>query len=62
MLRATISLFVIACVVAIIAAIFGFGGFAAGSAAIAKTLFYIAVGIAIIAMIGALLFGRRPEV
>lgn len=62
MLRATISLFVIACVVAIIAAIFGFGGFAAGSAVIAKTLFYIAVGIAIIAMIGSLLFGRRPEV
>lgn len=62
MLRATISLFVIACVVAIIAAIFGFGGFAAGSAAIAKTLFYIALCIAIIAMIGALLFGRRPEV
>jgi uncharacterized membrane protein YtjA (UPF0391 family) len=62
MLRATISLFFIACVVALIAAIFGFGGFAAGSAALAKTLFYVAISVAIIAMIGTLLFGRRQDV
>lgn len=61
MFRATVSLFVVACVVAIIAAIFGFGGFAAGSAAIAKTLFYVAVCIAIVAMLGTLVFGRRQD-
>jgi uncharacterized membrane protein YtjA (UPF0391 family) len=61
MLRATISLFVVACIVAIIAAIFGFGGFAAGSAAIAETLFYVAVCVAIISMIGALVFGRKQD-
>jgi uncharacterized membrane protein YtjA (UPF0391 family) len=61
MLRATISIFVIACVVAIIAAIFGFGGFAASTAALAKTLFYVAVCIAIVSMIGTLLFGRRQD-
>jgi uncharacterized membrane protein YtjA (UPF0391 family) len=61
MLRAAVSLFVIACVAAVIAAIFGWGGLAAGAAGIARVFFYCAVGIAVIAMIGALLFGRREE-
>jgi uncharacterized membrane protein YtjA (UPF0391 family) len=62
MLRATISVFFIACVVALIAAIVGFGGFAAGSAVLAKTLFYVALCVAIIAMFGTLAFGRRQDV
>jgi uncharacterized membrane protein YtjA (UPF0391 family) len=42
-------------VIAIVAAIFGFGGIAAESAAIAKVLFYIFLAIFII----SLLLGRR---
>lgn len=61
MLRAAVSLFVIACVAAVIAAIFGWGGIAAGAAGVARIFFYCAVGIAVIAMIGALLFGRSEE-
>jgi uncharacterized membrane protein YtjA (UPF0391 family) len=61
MLRAAVSLFVIACVAAVVAAIFGWGGIAAGAAGVAKVFFYVAVGIAVLAMIGALLFGRRQE-
>ncbi len=38
-------------VVAIIAAIFGFGGIAAGAASIAKILFYIFVGLFVISLI-----------
>jgi uncharacterized membrane protein YtjA (UPF0391 family) len=42
-------------VIAIVAALFGFGGIAAESAAIAKVLFYIFLAIFII----SLLLGRR---
>jgi uncharacterized membrane protein YtjA (UPF0391 family) len=42
-------------VIAIIAAIFGFGGIAAASAGIAKVLFYIFLAIFVI----SLLVGRR---
>jgi uncharacterized membrane protein YtjA (UPF0391 family) len=42
-------------VIAIIAAIFGFGGIAAASAGIAKVLFYIFLAIFVI----SLLLGRR---
>jgi uncharacterized membrane protein YtjA (UPF0391 family) len=42
-------------VIAIIAAIFGFGGVAAASAGIAKTLFYVFLAIFVI----SLLVGRR---
>ena len=42
-------------VIAIIAAVFGFGGVAAASAGIAKTLFYVFLAIFVI----SLLVGRR---
>lgn len=61
MLRAAVSLFVISCVAAVVAAIFGWGGIAAGAAGVARVFFYVSVGIAVLAMIGALLFGRRQE-
>jgi uncharacterized membrane protein YtjA (UPF0391 family) len=62
MFRAAISLFVVACVLAIISAILGFSGLAVGAAGAAKVLFYVSIGIALVAMIGALLFGNRTEV
>jgi uncharacterized membrane protein YtjA (UPF0391 family) len=62
MFRAAISLFVIACVLAIISAILGFSGIAAGAAGAAKILFYVSIVIAVMAMVGALLFGRTSEV
>ena len=61
MFRAAISLFVIACVLAIISAILGFSGIAAGAAGAAKILFYVSIVIAVMAMVGALLFGRTSE-
>jgi uncharacterized membrane protein YtjA (UPF0391 family) len=62
MLRAAISLFVIACVAAIVAAIFGFGGVAVGAAGVAKVFFYCAVAIAVFSMICALVLGSRQEI
>lgn len=62
MFRAAISLFVIACVLAIISAILGFSGIAVGAAGAAKILFYVSIVIAVMAMVGALLFGRTSEV
>jgi uncharacterized membrane protein YtjA (UPF0391 family) len=45
-------------VIALIAAIFGFGGLAAGAAGIAKIIFVVALIMAIISFIA----GRRPAV
>jgi uncharacterized membrane protein YtjA (UPF0391 family) len=45
-------------VIAVIAAIFGFGGIAAGAASVAKVLFYIFLGIFLISLIVGLLRGR----
>jgi len=59
MLRAAIALFVVAAVAAIIAGVFGFTGIAAGAAGIAKILFYCAIGLAVLAVVGAIVFGRR---
>ena len=46
-------------VVALIAAFFGFGGIAAASAGIAKTLFYIFLVIFVVPLVMGLLAGRR---
>jgi len=45
-------------IIAIIAAIFGFGSIAAGAATIAKWLFFIAVAIFIIFLVLGLMAGR----
>ena len=47
-------------VVAIIAAILGFGGIAGASADIAKILFYIFIAIFVISLLVSLVSGRRP--
>ncbi len=47
-------------VIAIIAAIFGFGGIAGTSAGIAQTLFYIFIAIFVISLLFGLIRGRRP--
>lgn len=51
MLRWTVTFLIIA----IIAAVFGFGGIAAGAASFAKILFFIAIAVFLI----SLLTGRR---
>lgn len=58
MLRAALAFFVIA----IIAAVFGFGGIASGAAGIAKLLFWGFIILAAIALIGGLVTGRRVVV
>jgi uncharacterized membrane protein YtjA (UPF0391 family) len=55
MLRAAIALFVIA----LVAALFGFTGLAAGVAGIAKILFYCFIALAVLSVVGGLAFGRR---
>jgi uncharacterized membrane protein YtjA (UPF0391 family) len=45
-------------VIALIAALFGFGGIAASSAGIAKILFFVFLVLAVV----SLLFGRRAPV
>ena len=45
-------------IIAIVAAIFGFGGIAAGAATIAKWLFFIAVAIFIIFLVLGLIAGK----
>ncbi len=47
-------------VVAIIAAIFGFGGIASASAGIAQILFFIFVALFILAMVMRAIKGRTP--
>ncbi len=44
-------------VVSIIAAVFGFGGIAAASATIARTLFFIFIVIFVVLLIGGLMAG-----
>lgn len=47
-------------IIAIIAAVFGFGGIAEGAADIAKVLFYIFIALLVLTFIfGAKVFGRR---
>lgn len=45
-------------IIAIIAAVFGFGGIAAGAVEIAKTLFFIFLILAIVSFVFNLLIGR----
>jgi uncharacterized membrane protein YtjA (UPF0391 family) len=47
-------------VIAIIAAIFGFGGIAGTAVGIAQVLFYIFLAIFIISLLLGLISGRRP--
>ncbi|MGE0613170.1 MAG: DUF1328 domain-containing protein [Hyphomicrobiales bacterium] len=47
-------------VVAIIAAILGFGGVAAVSVEIAKIIFFVAIALFVIMLIANLVSGRRP--
>jgi uncharacterized membrane protein YtjA (UPF0391 family) len=47
-------------VIAIIAALFGFGGIAASAAGIAKVLFFVAVIIFLVTLVMGLISGRRP--
>ncbi|GGE42617.1 hypothetical protein GCM10011367_16720 [Marinicauda pacifica] len=56
MLRLALAFFIIA----IIAAVFGFGGIAAGAATIAKWLFFIFVILFVVALLAGALRGRRP--
>lgn len=46
-------------VVAIIAAVFGFGGIAAGAAGIAKILFYVFLGVFLLMLVAGLMRGSR---
>lgn len=49
-------------VVAIVAAIFGFGGIAAGAASIAKVLFFIFLGLVVIfAILGVTVYKKIKE-
>jgi uncharacterized membrane protein YtjA (UPF0391 family) len=47
-------------IIAVIAAIFGFGGIASGAALIAKILFFIFVAVFVIALIAGLVGRRNP--
>ena len=57
MLRWSLAFFIIA----IIAAIFGFGGIAAGSAEVAKLLFFFFLVICAVSFVFGLFSGRRPK-
>jgi uncharacterized membrane protein YtjA (UPF0391 family) len=46
-------------VIALIAALFGFGGIAAGAVEIAKLLFFVFVAMAVVAFIVSLIRNRR---
>jgi len=49
-------------IIAIIAAIFGFGGIAAGAATIAKVLFFVFVVLFLLSLIAGLVRGGSPKV
>jgi len=48
-------------IIAVIAAVFGFGGIAAGAAGIAKFLFLLFLAAFVISLIVGLSAGRRPH-
>lgn len=56
MLRWSLAFFIIA----IIAAIFGFGGIAAGATEIARVLFFFFLVIFVLSLVWGLFTGRRP--
>jgi uncharacterized membrane protein YtjA (UPF0391 family) len=47
-------------VIALIAALFGFGGIAAGAAGIAKVLFFIFVALFVVSLVVGTIRGRKP--
>jgi len=49
-------------IIAIIAAVFGFGGIASGSADIARVLFFLFLVVFVVSLIWGLLTGRRTGV
>lgn len=49
-------------VIAIIAAVFGFGGIAMGAVEIAKVLFFIFLILAVISALSGLLRGKGPKI
>jgi uncharacterized membrane protein YtjA (UPF0391 family) len=57
MLRWSLAFFIMA----IIAAVFGFGGIAAGSADIARVLFFVFLVAFVISVICATITGRQPR-
>ena len=57
MLRWSIAFFI----VAIIAAVFGFGGIAAGASEIARFLFFVFVVVFVLSLLAALIGGRRSR-
>ena len=56
MLRWSLAFFIIA----IIAAVFGFGGIASGSAEIARLLFFFFLVVFAVSLVFGLLTGRKP--
>lgn len=46
-------------IIAIVAAVFGFGNIAGGAASIAKVLFFIFLILFVVSIVGGLLTGRR---
>jgi uncharacterized membrane protein YtjA (UPF0391 family) len=56
MLRWALAFFVLA----LVAALFGFGGLAATSAGIAKTLFYVFLVVFLVSLVFGLTASRRP--
>ena len=56
MLRWSLAFFI----VAIIAAVFGFGGIAAGATDIARLLFFFFVVVFLVSLLWGLMSGRRP--
>ena len=57
MLRWSIAFFI----VAIVAAVFGFGGIAAGASDIARVLFFFFLVVFVISLVWGLLTGRQPR-
>jgi uncharacterized membrane protein YtjA (UPF0391 family) len=58
MLRWSLTFFLIA----IVAAVFGFGGIASGATEIARLLFFFFIVIFLVSLIWGLMTGRRPPV
>ncbi len=58
MLRLALGFFV----VALIAALFGFGGIAAGAASIAQVLFFVFLVLFVVSLLFGALRGRSPRV
>jgi uncharacterized membrane protein YtjA (UPF0391 family) len=56
MLRWSLAFFI----VAIVAAVFGFGGIASGASEIARVLFFFFIVIFLISLLWGLMAGRRP--